>query len=181
MFNVTLNFENVVFPDSAGFRCKNCGVCCRMQPPDVDKVEQRQIESKGFRDFFSNPDEAGIVWIRRREDGCCYFLSKDNKCSIYAVRPTVCRLEPFTIVDYDYEKNEIELELDFPFSSCCTGTCGKEIAHVEEIARAAQVVVEKILELTAKDMGLPVTDKRVRRETRSRLLRRQVELADLEL
>ena len=150
--------------------------------PTLDKVEQKQIEAKGFRDFFDRPDEAGIVWIRRKVDGGCFFLTKDNKCAIYNVRPTVCRLEPFTVVDYDYQKNRIAVELDFPFSSCCTGTCDeKENLRLEEIGKAAQTVVKKILELTAKDMKLPVTDKRVHPETRSRLLRRQVELADLQL
>ena len=153
-----------------------------MQPPDVDKVEQKQIEARGFRDFFDRPDETGIVWIRRKKDGGCYFLPKDNKCKIYNVRPTICRLEPFTIVDYDYEKNRIDLELDFPFSSCCIGTCDeKEILPLEEIAKAAQTVIQKILELTAKDLRLPITDKKVQSETRSRLLRRRVEMADLQL
>ena len=177
-----MNFENVVFPDSVGFRCKNCGVCCRMQPPEVDKLEQKQITERGFSDFFDRPDETGLVWIRRKKDGSCYFLTKNNKCAIYPVRPTVCRLEPFTIVDYDYEKNRIELELDFPFSSCCTGTCGeKEILPVEEIGKAAKIIVQKILALTAKDLDLPITDKRVFSETRSRLLRRRTEMADLQL
>ena len=153
-----------------------------MQPPDVDKAEQKQIEAKGFTDFFDSPDETGIVWIRRKKDGSCYFLTKNNKCAIYDVRPAICRLEPFTIVDYDYQKNRIELELDFPFSCCCTGTCGeKEILPVEEIGKAAQMIVQKILALTAKDLRLPVTDKRVYSETRSRLLRRRIEMADLQV
>ena len=153
-----------------------------MQPPEVDKVEQKQIEAKGFTDFLDSPDETGLVWIRRKKDDGCFFLTKNNKCSIYEVRPTVCRLEPFTIVDYNYEKSRIELELDFPFSSCCIGTCGeKEILPVEEIGKAAQIIVQKILALTAKDLRLPATDKRVHSETRSRLLRRRVEMADLQL
>jgi len=153
-----------------------------MQPPEVDKVEQKQIEAKGFTDFFDIPDETGLVWIRRKKDGGCYFLTENNKCSIYDVRPTVCRLEPFTITDYDYEKNRIELELDFPFSCCCVGTCGeKEILPLEEIGKAAQMIVQKILALTAKDLCLPVTDKRVYSEARSRLLRRRIEMADLQV
>jgi Fe-S-cluster containining protein len=153
-----------------------------MQPPEVDKVEQKRIEAKGFQGFLDRPDETGLLWIHKKEDGSCYFLTKNKKCSIYDVRPTVCRLEPFTVVDYDYEKNKIELELDFPFSSCCNGTCGEpEIVSVKEIAKAAQTIVQKILELTAKDLRLPVTDKRVHHETRSRLLRRRIELADLQL
>jgi Fe-S-cluster containining protein len=153
-----------------------------MQPPDVDKAEQKRIEAKGVTDFFDSPDETGIVWIRRKKDGGCYFLTKNNKCAIYDVRPAVCRLEPFTIVDYDYEKNRIELGLDFPFSCCCIGTCDeKEILRVEEIGKAAQTIVQKILELTAKDLRLPLTDKRVYSETRSRLLRRRIEMADLQV
>ncbi len=152
-----------------------------MQPPEVDAVERKQIEAKGVRDFCDAPDETGLVWIRSKKDGGCFFLTKNNRCSIYEVRPAICRLEPFTIADYDYEKNRIELELDFPFSSCCAGSCGeKEILRIEEIAKAAQTVVQKISALTAKDMNLAVTDKRVQSETRSRLLRRRIELADLQ-
>ena len=152
-----------------------------MQPPDVNKAEQKQIEARGFKDFLDSPDETGIRWIRRKKDDSCFFL-KNNKCAIYEVRPAVCRLEPFTIVDYDYEKNRIELELNFPFSACCIGTCEEEkTLPVEEIGKAAQTLVQKILALTAKDLNLPITDKKVHAETRSRLLRRGVEMANLQL
>ena len=150
-----------------------------MQPPDVNKAEQKRIEVKGFRDFLDRPDETGIRWIRRKKDDSCFFLTKNNKCAIYEVRPAVCRLDPFTIIDYDYEKNRIELELNFPFACYCNGICDEEILPVEEIGKAAQILVQKILELTAKDLGLPVTDKRVFSETRSRLLRRRIEMANL--
>ncbi len=153
-----------------------------MQPPDVDDAERKRIEAKGFKDFLERPDEGGIRWIRRKKDDSCHFLTKDNKCAIYSVRPAVCRLEPFTIADYDYEKNRIEVELNFPFSSCCMGTDEtKEALPVKEIAKAAQAMVQKILTVTAKDLDLPVSDKQVRAETRSRILRRQAEAADLQL
>jgi Fe-S-cluster containining protein len=153
-----------------------------MQPPDVNKYEQKCIEAKGFKDFLARPDETWIMWIRRKKDNSCFFLTKENKCAIYDVRPAVCRLEPFTIVDYDYETNKIVLELNFPFTACCPGTCENEKSvPFEEVAKAAQVLLQKILALTAKDMELPITDKRVYAETRSRLLRRTVEMADLQL
>ena len=69
-----MNFENVVFPDSVGFGCKNCGVCCRMQPPEVDKVEQKQIESKGFTDFVDHADEIGAC-LDSQEKGWWLLLS----------------------------------------------------------------------------------------------------------
>ena len=153
-----------------------------MQPPDINKNEQKRIEAKGFKDFVASSDGTGISWIRRKKDDSCFFLTKDNKCAIYEVRPAVCRLEPFTIIDFEFENNKIVLDLNFPFTACCLGICeGETIISVEEIAKAAQVLVQKILVLTAKDMGLPISDKRVYAETRSRLLRRSVEMADLQL
>jgi len=153
-----------------------------MQPPDISKTEEKRIEAKGLKGFLGAPDENGVLWIQRKEDGACFFLTKENKCAIYPVRPQVCRLEPFTIVDYDYSKNKIEVELNFPFAECCVGTCDeKEVQPVQEIGRAAQILVQKILALTANDLGLSITDKKVHSETRSRLLRRTVEMADLQL
>jgi Fe-S-cluster containining protein len=151
-----------------------------MQPPDVNKVEQKKIEKKGFKNFLGPPDETGIAWISRKKDDSCFFLS-NNKCSIYEIRPAICRLEPFTIADYDFSKKQIELTLNFPFASCCIGVCREEKIPVEEIAKAAQTMLQKILAMTAKDLDLPITDKKVHRETRSRLLRRTVEMADLQL
>jgi len=152
-----------------------------MQPPDVSKTEQKRIEEKGFIDFFDGPDKNGIFWIKRKIDDSCFFLTKENKCAIYSVRPQVCRLEPFTIVDYDYEKNKVELELNFPFSCCCKGIDNEITVHDKEIERAAQILVQKILSLTANDLDLPITDKKVSSETRSRILRRRVEMANLQL
>ena len=47
-----------------------------MQPPDVDKIEQKRIEEKGFKHFLATPDETGIRWIRRKNDDSCFFLTK---------------------------------------------------------------------------------------------------------
>jgi Fe-S-cluster containining protein len=177
-----MNFENVVFIDSVGFRCKSCGVCCRVQPPDVDAAEQKQIEAKGFRSFLDHAGKTRVKWIRRKKDGSCFFLTEKNKCSIYDVRPAICRLEPFTLRDYDFERNTIELELNFPASCGCEGVSEKTGSlPIEEIRRAAQDIVHKILRLTAKDLGLPESDPRVAPEARARILRMHMDLADLQL
>jgi hypothetical protein len=144
-------------------------------------VEQRLIEKAGFRNFVDFVDEAGIQWVKRKGDGSCYFLSRENKCLVYGVRPSICRLEPFTIVDFDPEKNWIELALNFPFSCCCEGVCDKGDAPVDLVGKAAQVVLKKVLELTAKEMGLPVDDRKVRFAARAKLLRRMIEVADLQV
>lgn len=151
-----------------------------MQPPDVDQIEQQRIVDRGFKGF-CEPDENGIYWVKRKSNGSCNFLSEDNKCRIYDVRPAVCKLEPFTITDYDFESNTVELDLNFPFSSCCPGIGEDKTVSKEEISQATQVLINKILELTAQDLELPVTDRRVQAEARSRLLRRNVEMANLQL
>jgi hypothetical protein len=107
--------------------------------------------------------------------------TKDNKCQIYEVRPAVCKLEPFTIVDYDYENNTVELAPNFPFCEACNGFSDNGKVERAELVKAVQVLIGKILDLTAIDMELPVTDKRVHAEARSRLLRRTAEAADLNL
>jgi Fe-S-cluster containining protein len=152
-----------------------------VQPPDVNAAERKRIESKGFRDFLGCSDETGIMWIRRKKDGSCLFLTKNNRCVIYSLRPAICRLEPFTIIDFNYEKNSIELELNFPCACGCQGVYDGEAMQIEEIGKAAQIIVQKILALTAKDLGLMVTDKKVASETRSRILRRRIEIANLEI
>ncbi len=152
-----------------------------MQPPDVNAAEQKQIEAKGFKDFLDYSDEKGIMWIRRNEDDSCFFLTKENKCAIYSVRPTICRMEPFTIKDYDYERNRIELELNFPFSCGCEGVFEGEKLPLDVIGKAAQVMVQKILAATAKDLKLPVTDKKVASEARARILRIGVQKADIQV
>jgi len=152
-----------------------------MQPPDVSKTEQKRIEAKGFTNFLSSPDKNGVRWILRKKDDSCHFLTKDNKCGIYPVRPQVCRMEPFTIMDYDYQNNEIEVDLNFPFACCCIGTSEETVVPVEEIRRAAQILIQKLLAITANDLGLSLNDKRVYSETRSRLLRRRIEMANLQL
>jgi Fe-S-cluster containining protein len=147
----------------------------------VSKEEQKRIESKGFKNFLAHPEKTGIMWIRRNRDGSCLFLTRENKCAIYDIRPAICRLEPFTIADYDFERNRIELELDFPFACGCEGVCSGKRLQIDVIGNAAQEVVQKILTITASDLGLPMSDKRVASETRGRILRRKVEMADLRL
>jgi Fe-S-cluster containining protein len=151
-----------------------------MQPPDIDELERKRIEDKGFKDFYET-DENGLNWIKRKKDGACMFLTEENTCQIHFVRPAVCKLEPFTIVDYDYEHNTVELALNFPFSSCCAGVDAAKTFPKDEITKATQILIGKIVALTAQDLELPETDERVLAETRSRLLRRWVEMANLQL
>ena len=160
-----MKFENVVFPDSVGFHCKKCGRCCQEQPADINAEEQQQIEAKGFKDFLGEIDGIeSIRSIRKKKGGGCFFLTENNECMIYDIRPATCRLQPFDITDWDYERNIIEVDL--PPESDCKGVFEGDTLPTEDIGRAAQTIVQDLLEATAKTLGLPITDKRVLSTTR---------------
>jgi Fe-S-cluster containining protein len=145
-----------------GFRCRKCGLCCREQPADLNEKEQQQIEAKGFTGFSVNRAADGLegLFIRRKKDGSCFFLTKDNECRIYDIRPAGCRIQPFTITDWDYKRNTIELAL--PAGCRCKGILVQGgTLPIEEMGRAAQNLVQSILEITAKFLRLPITNKRV--------------------
>jgi Fe-S-cluster containining protein len=166
---VTMHFENVIFPDSAGFVCKNCGVCCRDQPSDINLKEQQRIEAKGFVDFLEAPNDPHNRSIRRNKDGSCFFLTEENTCKIQDVKPSICILEPFIITDFDYKTNRIFVDLNPLAVRNCKGLFNGEMIAPEVIGKAAQTIVKDMLEIVAAKTGLLVTDKKVASITRKLL------------
>jgi Fe-S-cluster containining protein len=164
-----VQYENVIFPDSVGFHCKNCGVCCKDQPPDINLKEQQRIEIGGFVDFLEDPDDPNNRNIRRKKDGSCFFLTKENTCKIHDAKPTICIMEPFIITDFDYKTNRIFLSLNPLAIKTCKGIFTGEMSGVEEIGKAAQIIVKEFSEIIAKKTGRPVTDMKVASLTRKLL------------
>lgn len=159
----------VIFLDSLGFQCKGCGACCRDQPADINPKEQQQIEAKGFTDFLEAPNDPSNRAIRRKPDGSCVFFTEENTCKIHDIKPSICRLEPFVIKDIDFKGNRILLALNPLAAKNCKGICRGETEASEDIARAAQAIVEDSLEIIAAKTELPVTDRRVASLTRELL------------
>jgi len=149
----------------------NCGVCCRDDPPDINFKEQQRIEAKGFVNFLEDPNDPSNRNIRRKKDGSCFFLNEENTCKIHDVKPSICILEPFIIIDYDNRTNRIFVDLNPLAVKNCKGICTGEMIVPEEIGKAAQTIVKESLEIVAEKTGLPVTDKRVSSLTRKLLLR----------
>jgi Fe-S-cluster containining protein len=99
------------------FTCQSCGRCCRrgwdiaLTQQEVEGyrkagVERLFSESEGgaegaSRDPFEPvPGHAPFHRIRRRPDGACGFLSKDNRCRIHeelgeARKPLTCQVFPY--------------------------------------------------------------------------------------
>lgn len=96
-----------------GFQCLQCGACCRgdeqtsrviVSPPEIDRIiKATGLERNGivvpYPEFIES-DKGGrftFEWCLRNEGGKCIFLAEDGQCSIYSVRPWICRTYPFAL------------------------------------------------------------------------------------
>lgn len=120
-------------------------------------------------DFLEDPNDPSNRSIRRKPDGSCIFFTEENTCKIHDVKPSICRLEPFVIKDIDVKTGRIFLALNPLAAKNCEGVCRGKMEVSEDIARAAQVIVEESSEIIAAKMGLPVGDRRVVSLTRKLL------------
>lgn len=92
------------------FRCKRCATfCCKLGGPELTEKDVQRIEQAGYRveEFLESVPNNKFKCLpimrgnlKNKEDGSCIFLRFDaergiNECSIYDVRPTLCRLYPF--------------------------------------------------------------------------------------
>ncbi len=109
------------------------------------------------------PSAPGNRNLRRNKDGSCFFFSKQNTCKINSIKPSICILEPFVIADFDYNSNKIFLELNPLAAKNCKGILAgvEENVAIAEIGKAAQSIVQDVLEIVGEKTGLAVTDKKV--------------------
>jgi Fe-S-cluster containining protein len=101
-----------------------CALCCGdtedkvrsilLLKAEADRISKRALISldrfaekiEGFEPY--------IYQIRKTEDGKCVFL-KDNSCSIYKIRPLICRFYPFQL------KNLRTNRYTFTYTDECPG------------------------------------------------------------
>jgi Fe-S-cluster containining protein len=99
------------------FHCTGCGVCCRTYRAAVTHHDlARLLGSIGARaqdlvefltpdavDMTGEPEtlvelgEGRRMMVLAQREGACRFLSAENRCTVYAVRPSDCRLFPFDL------------------------------------------------------------------------------------
>lgn len=83
------------------FICRKCGACCYHRHIELNDFEISQLA----RYFHLSPSELSEQflhlgprpWIKNKADGSCFFL-RPSGCSIYPVRPLVCRLYPLGLL-----------------------------------------------------------------------------------
>ncbi|MDH4134110.1 MAG: YkgJ family cysteine cluster protein [Gammaproteobacteria bacterium] len=86
------------------FECTGCGACCTGGSDHYVETSARErkairrfldITASWFRRRYLVNIDKHVVGIRLEPDGRCPFLGKDNRCSIYPVRPRQCRTYPW--------------------------------------------------------------------------------------
>lgn len=84
------------------FECTGCGKCCTGSPGNVwiDETEVNlmaehlEISKKIFTRRYTKKRDGRLSLVETKKDYACIFL-KDNRCSIYEVRPQQCRTFPW--------------------------------------------------------------------------------------
>ena len=84
------------------FNCQSCGTCCRwsgsvlLSEEDISSLSSHLgVSELVFIDKYTRlaPNRNQLALLDQ-EDGSCLFL-RENRCSVYAVRPSQCRNFPF--------------------------------------------------------------------------------------
>jgi len=116
-----LRFE---YPQRVRFRCIKCALCCGDTEDKVRSILLLKIEADRISektsvtiDKYAEKIE-GLkpfsLQMRKTEDGKCVFL-EDNSCSIYQIRPIICRFYPFEL------KNLRNNRYAFTYTDECPG------------------------------------------------------------
>lgn len=98
-----MSFE---YPKHVCFACVRCALCCGDTEDRIRSILLLKIETdfiskrtlKGIDKFAEKIEgfEPYTYRMRKTEDGKCVFL-RDNSCSIYQIRPLICRFYPFQL------------------------------------------------------------------------------------
>ncbi|HRP55394.1 YkgJ family cysteine cluster protein [Agriterribacter sp.] len=93
--------------------CLNCAACCknyspRFKTPDIKRISRHlKMKESVFIDVYLRLDEEGDYVVKQTP---CPFLGSDNRCSIYAVRPSDCERFPYTDEDVLINRARITLK-----------------------------------------------------------------------
>jgi len=104
--NITKSHSYVEFPGNVHFECSLCALCCGDTETNVRKIlllknEAEKISKKINEDIEKFAEETGdktsyAYAMRKTSDGKCVFL-KEKLCTIYGIRPIICRFYPFKL------------------------------------------------------------------------------------
>jgi Fe-S-cluster containining protein len=102
------------YPKKIRFKCERCALCCGDTKDRVRRILLLEVEAKSIsqktrrivEDFAEKLDgfEPYIYMMRKAKNGKCVFL-KDDLCTIYQIRPVICRFYPFELKEDEHCKH----------------------------------------------------------------------------
>ncbi|MFW6117237.1 MAG: YkgJ family cysteine cluster protein [Thermoproteota archaeon] len=112
------------YPKHTSFICCGCGQCCGDTEDKVRhilllKTDAERIWNETSFDIHEFAEKIHgckpyIYQMRKTEDGKCFFF-KNNLCTIYKIRPLICRFYPFQL------KNLGNNSYSFSYTNNCPG------------------------------------------------------------
>ena len=97
---------NFNYPTTVRFQCIKCGICCGDTKEKTRHILLLKTEAEQIATATSQPTAAFTIKtknktpynyeIKKTEEGKCIFL-ENNRCTIYATRPLICRFYPFEL------------------------------------------------------------------------------------
>jgi Fe-S-cluster containining protein len=99
-----MNFD---YPTALRFQCTKCGICCGDTNEKIRHILLLSTEVEQITAATSQPISDFAVKIEAKtpyshemkktaENGKCVFL-EENRCTIYSLRPLICRFYPFEL------------------------------------------------------------------------------------
>ena len=112
------------FPSNVLFECSRCGLCCGDTKEKTRHILLLKKEAYAISDEICLPKQEFTQEITDKTpycyemakgaDGRCFFL-KDNQCSIYELRPLICRFYPFELkFEQDKDQHVFSFTLECP-------------------------------------------------------------------
>jgi Fe-S-cluster containining protein len=93
--------------------CLQCANCCknyspRFKTPDIKRISRYlQMKESVFITTYLYLDDEGDYVVKTKP---CPFLGKDNRCSVYEVRPSDCERFPYTSEDVILKRPHLTLK-----------------------------------------------------------------------
>jgi uncharacterized protein len=124
------------YPENVRFACNGCGLCCGdtetkkrhilLLEAEVAAISaQTNMSPREFCEPLEGKKPYAVE-MKKTAEGKCVFL-KDNRCTVYGVRPLICRFYPFELKSSSGKEKYV---FDFTLECPAIGK-GKKIAKAE--------------------------------------------------
>lgn len=169
--------KNVIYhiPNDVKFKCQKCGNCCKtnyvpLTFGDIRRIRMFLQRNKKLRKLKKNFYEEHLEWmdfsysssgyyVRRIKykgefiggiwnEEKCLFLSNENTCLIYKIRPNKCKSYPFGLLEDFIREKQLHIGFNFEGKDgqyVCNGFLKGQQTEVE-LNNLDQIIIKNIIE-----------------------------------